>query len=75
MHYPSDVVGGAVLGACIGSLVPGLGAPPTEDRLFDLAVDANERAQATPRAAGNGGASAPVASGAPGSAEADTETA
>ena len=75
MHYPSDVLGGAVLGACIGSLVPGLGAPPTEDRLFDLAVDANERAQATQRAAGNGGASAPVASGAPGSAEADTETA
>ena len=71
MHYPSDVIGGAVLGACIGSLVPGLGAPPTEDRLFDLAVDANERAQASRRAAGNGGASAPVASGASGPAEAD----
>jgi len=72
MHYPSDVVGGAVLGFCIGSLVPGLGAPPTEDRLFDLAVDANERAQASRRAGGNGGASTPVTSGAPGSAEADT---
>jgi membrane-associated phospholipid phosphatase len=72
MHYPSDVLGGAVLGFCIGSLVPGLGAPPTEERLFDLAVDANERAQASRRAPGNGGASAPVTSGAPGSAEADT---
>jgi undecaprenyl-diphosphatase len=72
MHYPSDVLGGAVLGLCIGLLVPGLGAPATEERLFDLAVDANERAQASMRAGGNGGASAPVASGAPGSAEADT---
>ena len=71
MHYPSDVIGGAMLGACIGALVPGLGAPPTEDRLFELAVDANERAQATRRAAGNGGASAPVPSDASGSAEAD----
>jgi undecaprenyl-diphosphatase len=75
MHYPSDVLGGAVLGFAIGSLVPGLGAPPTEERLFDLAMDANERAQASRRAGGNGGASAPVASGAAGSAEADTETA
>jgi undecaprenyl-diphosphatase len=76
MHYPSDVLGGAVLGFCLGSLVPGLGAPPTEERLFDLAVDANERAQASRRATGNGGATAPVPSVAhpaePGSAEADT---
>ena len=72
MHYPSDVLGGAVLGACIGAVVPGLGAHPTEDRLFELAVDANERAQATRRAGGNGGATAPVTSGAHGSAEADT---
>ena len=76
MHYPSDVLGGALLGFCIGSLVPGLGAPPAEERLFDLAVDANERAQASRRATGNGGASAPVPTGAleaePGSAEADT---
>ena len=71
MHYPSDVVGGAVLGLAIGSLVPGLGAPPTEERLFELAIDANERDQATRRAGGNGGAGAPVASG----AEADPETA
>ncbi len=71
MHYPSDVLGGAVLGFCLGSLVPGLGAPPTEERLFDLAIGANEQAQASRRAGGNGGATAPVTSGAP-SAEADT---
>ena len=59
MHYPSDVLAGAALGFCLGTLVPGLGAPPTEERLFELAVDANERAQATRRAAGNGGAIAP----------------
>ena len=61
MHYPSDVLGGAVLGFCLGSLVPGLGRSPTEERLFELAVDANERAQATDRAAGNGGAASAVA--------------
>ena len=71
MHYPSDVLAGAALGFCIGSAVPGLGSPPAQERLFDLAVDANERAQASRRAGGNGGASAPVTSGAPGSAEAD----
>jgi len=71
MHYPSDVLAGAAFGFCIGSAVPGLGTPPTEERLFDLAVDANERAQASRRAGGNGGATAPVASGAPSSAEAE----
>jgi hypothetical protein len=45
MHYPSDVLAGAALGAVLGSLIPGLGASPTEDRLFDLAIDANERAR------------------------------
>jgi membrane-associated phospholipid phosphatase len=62
MHYPSDVLGGVGLGFALGMAVPGLGAEPTEDRLFELAVDANERAQASRRAAGNGGAaaSAPV---------------
>jgi undecaprenyl-diphosphatase len=44
MHYPSDVLAGAALGAVLGSLVPGLGAPPTEERLFDLAAAANQRA-------------------------------
>jgi membrane-associated phospholipid phosphatase len=56
MHYPSDVLAGAALGFALGALVPGLGAAPTEDRLFELAVDANERARrngepATARAA------------------------
>jgi undecaprenyl-diphosphatase len=56
MHYPSDVLGGVVLGGVLGSLVPGLGAAPTEERLFELAVGANERAGASRQAAGNGGA-------------------
>ena len=56
MHYPSDVLGGAALGFCLGKLTPGLGVPHTEDRLFELAVDANERDQATRHAPGNGGA-------------------
>jgi membrane-associated phospholipid phosphatase len=60
MHYPSDVLGGAALGFCLGMLVPGLGAPPAEERLFELAVDANERAQASRHAGGNGGAAAPA---------------
>ena len=70
MHYPSDVLGGAVLGFCLGRAIPGLGHQPTEDRLFDLAVDANEREQASRRAVGNGGAAAPVAA-ATGDANAD----
>jgi membrane-associated phospholipid phosphatase len=45
MHYPSDVLAGAALGAVLGAVIPGLGASPTEDRLFDLAIDANERAR------------------------------
>jgi hypothetical protein len=59
MHYPSDVLGGAVLGFAIGMAVRGLGIAPTEERLFALAVDANEHAQATRHAPGNGGATAP----------------
>ncbi len=46
MHYPSDVVAGAALGFGLGMLVPGIGEAPTEERLFDLAIDANERARA-----------------------------
>lgn len=72
MHYPSDVLGGAVLGFCLGSLVPGLGRAHTEERLFELAVDANERAQATHRAAGNGGAAAPVTADEPAEASETT---
>ena len=58
MHYPSDVLGGAALGLALGSIVPGLGARHAEERLFELAVDANEHAQATERAGGNGGVAA-----------------
>jgi undecaprenyl-diphosphatase len=65
MHYPSDVLAGAALGACIGGLVPGLGGAPAEERMLELAVGANERAQATRRARGNGGAVAPVAAEGP----------
>ena len=64
MHYPSDVLGGVVLGGVLGSLVPGLGAAPAEERLFELAVDANERAGASRQAGGNGGAVAARASAA-----------
>jgi hypothetical protein len=32
-----------------------LGIAPTEERLFELAVDANEHARATTHAVGNGG--------------------
>jgi hypothetical protein len=63
MHYPSDVLGGAALGVCLGMLVRGLGVVPAEERLFELAVDANERAQANRRATGNGGAGGPVLTG------------
>lgn len=59
MHYPSDVLGGAALGFAIGMAVRGLGIAPTEERLFELAVDANEHARATSHAPGNGGATAP----------------
>jgi undecaprenyl-diphosphatase len=59
MHYPSDVLGGAVLGFGIGMAVRGLGIAPTEERLFELAIDANQHDQATRNAGGNGGATAP----------------
>jgi membrane-associated phospholipid phosphatase len=45
MHYPSDVLAGAALGVVIGSLVPGLAGPPTEERMIALVIDANERAR------------------------------
>jgi len=43
MHYPSDVLAGAALGGLIGSLMPGVGARPDEERLIDLAIGANGR--------------------------------
>jgi PAP2 superfamily len=60
MHYPSDVIAGVALGTLLGSVVPGLGEPHAEDRLFELAVDANSADQASRRAAGNGGVPAPT---------------
>jgi undecaprenyl-diphosphatase len=36
MHYPSDVLGGAVAGIVVGRLWPGLRGKGTEDRLIDL---------------------------------------
>jgi membrane-associated phospholipid phosphatase len=45
MHYPSDVLGGAMLGMALGTFAPGLGPRPTEDRLIDLAIDANRRGE------------------------------
>jgi undecaprenyl-diphosphatase len=45
MHYPSDVLAGAALGLAIGSVVPGLGGAPAEERLIDLVIDANRRAR------------------------------
>jgi membrane-associated phospholipid phosphatase len=44
MHYPSDVLAGAALGAVLGSLVPGLGAERREQPAFDVYVDANRAA-------------------------------
>jgi membrane-associated phospholipid phosphatase len=46
MHYPSDVLGGVALGLALGVLVPGLGPRAAEDRLIDLAIDANRRGEA-----------------------------
>jgi membrane-associated phospholipid phosphatase len=56
MHYPSDVLAGVALGGVLGSLVPGLGKAPAEDRLFELAVGANERARGNGAAVSTSGA-------------------
>jgi membrane-associated phospholipid phosphatase len=45
MHYPSDVLGGVALGFALGALVPGLRPQPAEERLIDLAIDANRSAE------------------------------
>jgi undecaprenyl-diphosphatase len=37
MHYPSDVLAGALLGLVVGGLVPGVGTRTLEERLQDLA--------------------------------------
>jgi membrane-associated phospholipid phosphatase len=56
MHYPSDVLAGVALGATLGSLVPGLGKSPAEDRLFELAVGANERTRGNEASVSTAGA-------------------
>jgi undecaprenyl-diphosphatase len=40
LHYPSDVLGGVALGLVLGSAVPGLRPPGTEERLIDLVAAA-----------------------------------
>ncbi len=42
MHYPSDVLAGAVLGIAIGGLVPQLGERSLEERLIDLVARGEE---------------------------------
>jgi hypothetical protein len=44
MHYPSDVLAGAALGAVLGSLAPRLGPPRWEQRPFDLERGSNRGA-------------------------------
>jgi membrane-associated phospholipid phosphatase len=39
MHYPSDVVSGALFGFVIGALWPGVRPPDAEDRLIDLVAE------------------------------------
>jgi decaprenylphosphoryl-5-phosphoribose phosphatase len=43
MHYPSDVLAGAVLGLAVGGLVPGVGERSLEERLIDLVAARGER--------------------------------
>jgi decaprenylphosphoryl-5-phosphoribose phosphatase len=53
MHYPSDVLGGAAIGALLGGLWPGLRGKGTEDRLIDLVASA-ARSSVTASAGGSG---------------------
>lgn len=48
MHYPSDVLAGAALGAILGALAPGVSEAGVEERLVDLAAETHsDRAGAT----------------------------
>jgi membrane-associated phospholipid phosphatase len=47
MHYPSDVIAGAALGAVLGALWPGQRAKGPEDRLIDLVANAARSATAS----------------------------
>jgi undecaprenyl-diphosphatase len=42
LHYPSDVVAGAILGLAIGGLVPGVGERSLEERLIDLVASSRD---------------------------------
>ncbi len=51
MHYPSDVLAGAVLGTILGALAPGVSEAGVEERLIDLAAETHsDRAGGTPAA-------------------------
>ena len=67
MHYPSDVIAGALLGAVLGRLVPGLGPSDAEERMIDLVVSEARDARGDPGADGS-----PAGSGAEDTAAADT---
>ncbi len=54
MHYPSDVLAGAVLGAVLGALVPGVGDQGTARRLVELADHHREEPSARPAQGANG---------------------
>ena len=42
MHYPSDVLAGALLGLGLGALAPGVRGPDVEERMLDLVADRAE---------------------------------
>jgi decaprenylphosphoryl-5-phosphoribose phosphatase len=67
MHYPSDVIAGAALGALIGRAVPRLDEPSIEERLIDLVASRGASADAASDGAGVAGpervAEAPSGSG------------
>jgi decaprenylphosphoryl-5-phosphoribose phosphatase len=68
MHYPSYVIAGALLGAVLGRLVPGLGPSDTEERMIDLVVSEARNGR------GDSGADGvPAGSGADDTAAADTK--
>jgi undecaprenyl-diphosphatase len=48
VHYPSDVLGGAVFGLLIGAVWPGVRPRDVEDRLIDLVADAAMTASRSP---------------------------
>jgi membrane-associated phospholipid phosphatase len=61
MHYPSDVLAGATLGALLGKLAPGVGEADVEERMIDL-VASRGGAEPAPGISSNGAADATPAS-------------